>query len=143
MGQSKQAVLTQIYAILTSDTTLKALFDDLTVLLYPKWGSPNSKTPYINHRIEGSDIRYGEFDGSYIVDIFDTSPLSDTVDSIAFRIECLLNQVGFAVTDTKGVNLYLHGQGDVPETEQNHQHYHMEFRVVFFKKAEITAINTR
>ena len=85
MGQAKQAVLSQLYSILTSDATLQSYFDDSTVLLYQGWGDPNSEHPYINHQIDGDNPSYGFFDGRYIVDIFDISPKSDTVNAIAFH----------------------------------------------------------
>lgn len=136
-------LLDAIYTVLTDNSALEAAMGG-TVRLSPDMAPPDTKMPYLVHRIEPrSDPFYPMGRGTYYLDIFSESPNSAELLAIRKLIMNLLDELQFTTTEASRARLTWFSDGPVPEEEQDIWHRAMIFEMWYFRDAEIDAINAR
>ncbi len=140
---TQESLLTQLYTMLTADTTLQTAMGG-SVSLYPVWAKPDATFPYLVHRI---DMRAGETwplrMGTYLIDIWTNSPSASSMVAIRKRLIELLDEYQFNTTDVKNCKLSLETDGFIPETEPDIWHYAMQFSLSIWRQAEAVYIISR
>ena len=145
MADIQEALLTYIYARLTTDAGLMADMGG-TVRLAAVWAKPDTTFPYLVHRIDvGPDPLFIMRRATYYIDIWSDSPNASEVLAIREEIIGLLDELEFDTASDEATRARFSLQTDafIPETEDGIWHYAIMFNLRFFRDAEITAIDAR
>ena len=140
---TQKSLLTYIYNLLTNDTDLKAAMGG-TVRLELTWAKPDTVFPYLVHRLDiVADDFYPMRRAVYYLDIWSDSDTAEEILAIRQLIIALLDELEFSTTEATRARFLLQTDGFIPEVEQGIWHYAIMFNLVYFRDAEIAAIDAR
>ena len=142
---TQESLLDYIYDRLTKNEGLKEAMGG-TVRLELTWAKPDTKFPYLVHRIDirkepGTHVIQA---ATYYLDIWSDSPSAfDEITPIRKILIGLLDELVFSTADVSLVHIEIMSDGFIPEMEQGIWHYATMWEWTFRRDAEAVAIEAR
>lgn len=140
MADTVQAVITSIWDILTTDSTLQGLCGG-TVRLYFPISTANPIFPYLNHDLKPGVIpsQWSIVDADYLLDIWEHSTTAASTLAIRDRIITLLDQreITTANGEIVGGRLRINSDGFIDTDLEHVRHYATIWTLRYARKAEI------
>jgi len=143
MVDTVNAIITAIYDILTTDSTLKSLCGGAVRLYFPM-SATNPDFPYLNHNLKPGVVpeQWSIVNADYFLDIWDYSDTAARALSIRDRVITLLDQrtITTAGGEIVGGRLRFDNDGFRDTDLERLWHYAMVGTLRYARKAEIANI---
>ena len=137
----QKSLLTDIYNLLTADTTLKSNMGG-TVRLYHTWAETDAVFPYLVYRIDMGNVAdwCPQRKCTLYLDIWSDSTNADEALDIRKQIVTLIDNYHSSTDETSEFFIWLQTDGFVPEAEEGIYHYAMQFNLKFVRDSHIGAL---
>ena len=143
MSGSKTAILTAIYAILTADTTLKALLGGSVKARNVK-ADPDEENPYLLYDLSpgNAGAEDGMREGTLLIDIIHHGQTSETAYQIKDRLIGLIDRRAIITAhgEATAVRVFYDQEEDIAEDQEHLWHVATKWSVRYFPAAELSAV---